>query len=148
MQLVSAMQEIQVRSLGQEDSPGEGNGYPFQYSFLENPTDSLIHFNIQSIKIFTVSQVRNFGSLRDCKFHFETFCIVISGPLPIQFISKNLPFIILLQSLILLAGSEMSRDQEKDFSSKVISLRADECQRLNKYPYSPSHQRFYLAVTF
>ena len=33
------MQEIQVRSLGQEDSPGEGNGYPFQYSFLENPTD-------------------------------------------------------------------------------------------------------------
>ena len=24
-----AMQEIQVRSLGQEDSPGEGNGYQF-----------------------------------------------------------------------------------------------------------------------
>ena len=39
MQVVSTMQEIQVRSLGQEDSPGEGNGYPFQYSFLENPTD-------------------------------------------------------------------------------------------------------------
>ena len=38
MQLVSAMQEIQVRSLGQEDSPGEGNGYPLQYSCLENST--------------------------------------------------------------------------------------------------------------
>ena len=31
-----AMQETQVQSLGQEDSPGEGNGYPLQYSCLEN----------------------------------------------------------------------------------------------------------------
>ena len=36
-----AMQETQVCSLGQEDpldSP-EGNGYPLQYSYLENPMD-------------------------------------------------------------------------------------------------------------
>ena len=26
--------------LGWEDSPGEGNGNPLQYSFLENPTDA------------------------------------------------------------------------------------------------------------
>ena len=41
-----AMQETQVQTLdqedpgasvGQEDSPGEGNGYPLQYSCLENP---------------------------------------------------------------------------------------------------------------
>ena len=32
-----AMQETQVQSLGGEDSPGEGNGNPFQYSYLENP---------------------------------------------------------------------------------------------------------------
>ena len=31
------MQEMQVRSLGQEDSHGERNGNPLQYSFLENP---------------------------------------------------------------------------------------------------------------
>ena len=31
-----AMQETQVQSLGQEDPPGEGNGYPLQYSCLEN----------------------------------------------------------------------------------------------------------------
>ena len=31
-----AMQETWVRSLGQEDSPGEGNGNPLQYSCLEN----------------------------------------------------------------------------------------------------------------
>ena len=31
-----AMQETRVQSLGQEDSPGEGNGYPVQYSCLEN----------------------------------------------------------------------------------------------------------------
>ena len=31
-----AMQEAWVQSLGWEDSPGEGNGYPLQYSCLEN----------------------------------------------------------------------------------------------------------------
>ena len=34
-----AMQETQVPSLGWEDSPGEGNGNPRQYSCLENPMD-------------------------------------------------------------------------------------------------------------
>ena len=33
------MQETWVRSLGQEDSPGEGKGYPLQYSCLENSMD-------------------------------------------------------------------------------------------------------------
>ena len=32
-----AMQETRVQSLGQEDSPGEGNGNSLQYSRLENP---------------------------------------------------------------------------------------------------------------
>ena len=32
-----AVQETQVGSLGQEGSPGEGNGYPLQHSCLENP---------------------------------------------------------------------------------------------------------------
>ena len=31
------MQETWFQSLGQEDSPGEGNGSPLQYSCLENP---------------------------------------------------------------------------------------------------------------
>ena len=31
------MQKIQVKSLSWEDSPGEGNGNPLQYSCLENP---------------------------------------------------------------------------------------------------------------
>ena len=31
-----AMQETQVRHLGWEDSPGERNGNPLQYSCLEN----------------------------------------------------------------------------------------------------------------
>ena len=34
-----AMQRTWVRSLGQEDPPGEGNGNPLQYSCLENPMD-------------------------------------------------------------------------------------------------------------
>ena len=36
---LSAIQETRVQSLGQEDSPGEGNGYLLQYSCLENPMD-------------------------------------------------------------------------------------------------------------
>ena len=34
-----AMQETQVPSPGWEDSPGEGNGNPLQYSCLENSMD-------------------------------------------------------------------------------------------------------------
>ena len=34
-----AMRETRVQSLGQEDSPGEGNGNPLQYFCLENPMD-------------------------------------------------------------------------------------------------------------
>ena len=33
------MQEMQVRSLGREDSPREGNGSPLQYSCLGKPMD-------------------------------------------------------------------------------------------------------------
>ena len=33
------IQETLVQFLGQEDSPGEGNGNPLQYSCLENPMD-------------------------------------------------------------------------------------------------------------
>ena len=36
---LSAVWETQVRSLGQEDPPGEGNGNTLQYSCLENPMD-------------------------------------------------------------------------------------------------------------
>ena len=34
-----AMQETQIQSLGWENSPGEGNGYPLQYSCPENSMD-------------------------------------------------------------------------------------------------------------
>ena len=36
---LSAMQKTRVQSLGQEDSPGEGNGNPLQYSCLANPVE-------------------------------------------------------------------------------------------------------------
>ena len=35
--------ETWVRSLGWEDSPGEGKGYPIQYSGLENFMDCVVH---------------------------------------------------------------------------------------------------------
>ena len=36
VRILPAMQETWVRSLGQEDPPGEGNGNPLQYFCLEN----------------------------------------------------------------------------------------------------------------
>ena len=36
---LTALQEIPVQVLGWEDSPGEGNGNPLQYSCLGNPKD-------------------------------------------------------------------------------------------------------------
>ena len=36
---VQKVQETQVQSLGQKDSPGGGNGNPLQYSCLDNPMD-------------------------------------------------------------------------------------------------------------
>ena len=38
-----SMQETWVRSLGWEDSPGEGKGYLLQYSDLENSVDCIVH---------------------------------------------------------------------------------------------------------
>ena len=36
---IQESKEMQVQSLGQEDSPGGGNGNPLHYSGLENPMD-------------------------------------------------------------------------------------------------------------
>ena len=37
------MQETLVQFLGWEDSPGEGKGYPLQYSGMENSMDYTVH---------------------------------------------------------------------------------------------------------
>ena len=39
----SAMQETWVRSLGREDSPEEGKGYPLHYLSLENSMAYTVH---------------------------------------------------------------------------------------------------------
>ena len=46
------MQETQVRSSGQEDSPGGGHGNPLQYFCLENPHGqrSLAGYNLWGYK--------------------------------------------------------------------------------------------------
>ena len=54
-----AMHDTWVWSLGWEDTAGEGNSYPLQYSGLENSMDSVVHR-------VTKSQTR----LSDFHFHF------------------------------------------------------------------------------
>ena len=44
-----AMWETWVQSLGWEDSPGEGKGYPLQYSCLENPHGQAWWATVQGI---------------------------------------------------------------------------------------------------
>ena len=43
-----AMQETWILSVGWEDSPGEGNGYPLQDSGLENSLDCIVHWVAKS----------------------------------------------------------------------------------------------------
>ena len=45
-----AMWEIQVKFLRQEDPPGEGNGYPRQYSCLEKSMDREAWQALQSME--------------------------------------------------------------------------------------------------
>ena len=68
--------EIEVRALGQEDSPGEGDGNPLQYSCLEYPMDrgawwATVHGVIKS-------QTR----LREGHFYepfsFPLFCLTVT----------------------------------------------------------------------
>ena len=61
------MQEMQVRSLGQEDSPGGGNGNPLRYSCLGNPIDRAAWR-----ATFTVSQSQTRLSDRACSFNTNT----------------------------------------------------------------------------
>ena len=53
-----AVQETWLRSLGWEDPPGEEQGYPLQYSGLENSMDCIVHGVAKS-------------QTRLCNFHFH-----------------------------------------------------------------------------
>ena len=55
-----AMWENWVQSLGWEDSPGEGKGYPLQYSGLENSMDCIVH-----------GVAKSWTRLSDFHFHFS-----------------------------------------------------------------------------
>ena len=55
-----AMRETWIQSLGREDYPGEGRGYPLQYSGLENLMDCMVH---------GVAKSRTW--LSDLHFHFQ-----------------------------------------------------------------------------
>ena len=58
-------------------SPGEGNGYPLQYSGLENSMDYIVHRVAKSL-----TRLRNFH------FHFKRHA-VISYVLLIRFFKEN-----------------------------------------------------------
>ena len=55
-----AVQETWVWFLGWEDSPGEGKGYPLQYSGLENSMEYIVH-----------GVAKSWTRLSDLHFHFS-----------------------------------------------------------------------------
>ena len=60
-----AMQVTLVRSLGWEDSPGEGKGYPLQFSGLENSMDCVVRGVAKSQTRLSDFQ-RGGGGFRGC----------------------------------------------------------------------------------
>ena len=61
-----AMRETWVRSLGWEDSPGEGNGNPLQYSCLENPHGQ------RSLVGYSPRGCKESDRTEQLHFHFKT----------------------------------------------------------------------------
>ena len=61
-----AMRETWVRSLGREDSPGEGNGNPLQYSCLENPHGQ------RSLVGYSPRGCKESDRTEQLHFHFKT----------------------------------------------------------------------------
>ena len=66
------MWETWVRSLGWEDSPGEGNSYPLQYSDLENSVASTAHGVANSGTLSTVTFT--FNVLTNYQTQSKHFC--------------------------------------------------------------------------
>ena len=58
-----ARRENWVRSLGWEDSPGEGKGYPLQYSGLENSMDYIVHGGCKELEATEQLSQNNHNSL-------------------------------------------------------------------------------------
>ena len=55
---LTTMRETGVRSLGQEDSPGEGNANPLQYSCLENPMDRGVYSSLYGQRLQSMGSQR------------------------------------------------------------------------------------------
>ena len=63
-----AMWETWVRAMVWEDSPGEGKGYPLQYSGLENSMDCILY-----------GVTKSWTQLSDFHFHFDTHHLKVVG---------------------------------------------------------------------
>ena len=98
-------------SLGQEDSPGEGNSYPLQYSCLEKPMEKGAWRALQSI-----------GSQRtghDWATNTSTFLPMLPlAPLPKLYFPQILRWVLLLQPF---TGVKISPEEEKNLV-KVMEL--------------------------
>ena len=79
-----AEQETRVRSVAQQDSPGEGNGNPLQYSCLGNP---LYPGAWQATVHGSHSQTR----LTDFYFHFHFAMEGTRVPSPVRELRSHMP---------------------------------------------------------
>ena len=79
-----AMWETRVRPLGWEDSPGEGNGNPLQYSCLENPMDGGAWWATVHGVAKSQTRLSDFTSLHfpsyNTGFPFVSVCVLLAWP--------------------------------------------------------------------
>ena len=102
-----AVRETRVGSLGQEDSPGEGNGYPLLYSCLDNFMDrgslqALIHGCHKESD--PTEHAGTQGSVVLILYGSRT--VTHQAPLPMEFSGQNtgMGFHLLLQGIFLTQG--------------------------------------------
>ena len=68
-----AVQETWVRSLGWEDAPGEGKGYPLWYSGLENSMDCTVHGVTKRLSLHFTFLNLGLGSLGSARLDRHLF---------------------------------------------------------------------------
>ena len=79
-----AMWETWVRSLGREDSPGEGNGNPLQDSCLENPMDGEVGYSPWTCKESDMTEQLHFLSIIYYKEGMATHSNILAWRIPMD----------------------------------------------------------------
>ena len=155
------MRETWVWSLGQKDSPGEGNGNPLQYSCLENPMDGGTWWT-------TVHGVAESDTTEWLHFHFSLLLFLLAAPI-LTFLQTALKLDLVVGVLVMASvkGQTLEQSQIRHCLSGIksqvetktwnvegvfvqswaLEAIADQVLPQSFYPWLPPHPHALLAQT-